>query len=436
MDACGQRREHPSIPPGRSRAYKNSRLQGASAARRKSPPMVMSSQPPANAPPSAHAAANDVATQPSDPQWADIVQQLGAEIAGPLSAALDRIQDLISTGQIDRQGLRALRDSVSQARDAGMMGQQLARLTSGKLSLVRERLQLTQMLRGVLAQRSAETQARGIQVRQVFKSVEVLADGALLFGLLNALVDWAITSTHSAIDLRLDLSPWPPKARLLCRFAHRSLDLLDDPRAAVPPALNSLAWRLLEQTAITLGLLPLREDESGITTLTLEFPHTVGDATGLATPASASISAPLPPRQTREPSVAQPNLPNQPKPLAGSHLLILSANRELRSRIQLAVQHMGLIVDEVSDIGEAMEFCLEGLPHGIVFDSSQRGPDFEHLHEELMREVPEFCFIEVLPHEQQTQLSTATANGLARISRQHLADALPSVLMFELSRGH
>ena len=391
--------------------------------------MVMSSQPPANAPPSAHAAANDVATHPSDPQWAEIVQQLGAEIAGPLSAALDRIQDLISTGQIDRQGLRALRDSVSQARDAGMMGQQLARLTSGKLSLVRERLQLTQMLRGVLSQRSAETQARGIQVRQVFKSVEVMADSALLFALLNALVDWAITSTHSAIDLRLDLSPWPPKARLLCRFAHRSLDLLDDPRAAVPPALNSLAWRLLEQTAITLGLLPLREDESGMTTLTLEFPHTVGDATGLATP----VTPPPVPRQTREPSLAPAG---SLKPLAGSHLLILSANRELRSRIQLAVQHMGLIVDAVSDIAEAMEFCLEGLPHGIIFESGQRGPDFDHLYEELMREVPEFCFIEVLSHEQQTQLSTATTDGLARISRQHLADALPSVLMFELSKGH
>lgn len=394
--------------------------------------MVMSSQPPANAPPTLHAvAANDGTTPTSDPQWAEIIQQLGAEIAGPLSAALERIQSLIATGQIDRQGLRALRESVEQAREAGMVGQQLARLASGTLSLARERLHLTQMLRGVLAQRSRETQARGIQVRQVFKPVEVLADGALLFALLNALMDWALGSTHSSIDLRIDLTPWPVKARLTCRFAHRSLDQLDDPRAGEPKALNSLGWRLLEQTAATLGLLLLRESEASITTLTLEFPHTISDATG--TP-SATAPAPVP-LQNRGPSTTHAPS-SQMKPLAGSHLLIVSTRRELRARIRVAVAHMGLIVDEVSTVDEAMQFCLEGLPHGIVFETGQRGPDFDHLHEEVMREVPEFCFIEVLDHEQQTQLSTATADGLARISRQYLVDALPSVLMFELSKGH
>jgi thiol-disulfide isomerase/thioredoxin len=36
--------------------------------------------------------------------------------------------------------------------------------------------------------------------------------------------------------------------------------------------------------------------------------------------------------------------------------------------------------------------------------------------------------------EHRTQLSTATSDGMARISRRHLPDALPSLLMFELSR--
>ena len=88
----------------------------------------MSRPPPSIAAP---LAANDMAQPPSDSQWGDIVQQLGAEIAGPLSAALERIHTLISTGQIDRQGLRSLRDSVAQAREAGMVSQQLARLASG-----------------------------------------------------------------------------------------------------------------------------------------------------------------------------------------------------------------------------------------------------------------------------------------------------------------
>lgn len=374
-------------------------------------------------------AANDVAQGLTAAQWAEIMQQLGAEIAGPLSAALERIHNLTSTGQIDRQSLRALREAVGQAREAGMMGQQLARLASGRLRLTRERLHLAQLLRSVLAHRSRETQARGIQVRQMLKPIEVVADGALMFSLLNALMDWALSSTHSSIDLRLDLTPWPAKARLVCRFAHRSLDLVEPPaaRSAAPAALNSLAWRLVEQTALTMGVLPLREDTAGITVLTLEFPQTVGDEPGLA--GGPAPVAPAPQAADSEP-------PHNSKPLAGSHLLIISPRRELRSQIMAAVQHMGLIIDAVSTVDEAAQFCAEGLPHGILFESALRGPAFERLRVELAREVPGLCFVELLDGEQLTQLSTATPEGMARIAQAHLADALPSVLLFELSKAH
>ncbi|MBV8503350.1 MAG: hypothetical protein JO006_16725 [Paucibacter sp.] len=392
----------------------------------------MSSPPPQNA-------ANDAGSEPEAGQWADIVQQLGAEIAGPLSAAMERIHQLIATGQIDRQGLRALRESVAMAREAGMAGQQLARLASGRLRLARERLHLTQVLRSVLAHRSRETQARGIQVRQALRPVEVIADGSLLFSLLNALMDWALASTHSSIDLRLDLTPWPARALLTCRFAHRSLDLVGtSPKALrdveTPPLANSLAWRLVEQTAITMGLVPLREDEAGITVLTLEFPHTVGEEIGSESeePAWRRREIPTPP----EPHFGDSgHSAFNSKPLAGSHVLIVTPRRELRNAVQEAIAHMGLIVDVAATMAEARQFCQEGLPHGILFETAQRGADFAALHEEVQREVPHFCFVELLDHEHQTQLSTATPDGLARISRQHLADALASLLTFELSKG-
>ncbi|MEJ6006043.1 hypothetical protein WG899_10835 [Paucibacter sp. AS339] len=394
----------------------------------------MSKPPTASTASAAHAAANDVAGAPSHAQWADIVQQLGAEIAGPLSSAMERIHDLISTGQIDRQSLRSLKESVGQAREAGMMGQQLARLASGRLRLSRERMHLTQILRSVLAQRSRETQARGIQVRQMLKPVEVMTDGSLLFSLLNALMDWALSSTHSSVDLRLDLTPWPAKARLVCRFAHRSLDLLDDPRAQeLPRALNSLSWRLVEQTAITMGVLPLREDEAGITVLTLEFPNTVSEETGTPVTPLEPGAAQLPQLERERDSEYLPS--SNSKPLAGSHVLIVSQRRDLRTQIQSSIQHMGLIIDLVGSMAEALQFCEEGLPHGIIFESGLRGPEFERLHAETLREVPNFCFVEVLDEPHLTQLSTATADALARISRLHVADALPSVLLFELSKS-
>jgi len=379
------------------------------------------STPPSSAPTNA---ANDVMPEPSPVQWAEIVQQLGAEIAGPLSAALEQIQNLATTGQIDRRGLRLLRRSVDDARTAGMLGQQLSRLASGRLRLNRERQNLTQMLRSVLAQRSRETQARGVQVRQSLKAVEIWADGALLFGLLNALMDWALANTHSSVDLRLDLTPWPVKARLSCRFAHRSLELLGDEADthASAAGLDSLAWRLLEQTAITLGVLPLREQEAGITLLTLEFNQLAPD------------EAPPPDNTHSRLEAEAARLGGNSRPLAGCQLLILSANRELRADAQAAVRHMGMLVDVVGSVAEAEQFCREGLPHALLFDAGQMSEPMLQLITDVMRDAPDFAFVEMFDGEHRTQLSTATGDGVARISRRNLADALPSLLMFELAR--
>lgn len=365
--------------------------------------------------------------EPSPVQWAEIVQQLGAEIAGPLSTALQQIQDLSTTGQIDRRGLRLLQRAVDDARTAGMLGQQLARLASGRLRLARERQHLTQTLRSVLAQRSRETQARGVQVRQSLQPVEIWADGALLFALLNALMDWALANTHSSVDLKLDLTPWPMKARLSCRFAHRSLELMgaDTPAEADSPGLDSLAWKLLEQTALTLGVLPLREQDAGITLLTLEFNQLAAD----------EAPPPLEVDSTHAKLEAEAErMGGNSRPLAGCQLLILSAHRELRADAQAAVRHMGMLVDVVSTVAEAEAFCREGLPHVLLFDAALMDETLLHLIAGIAQDAPDFCFVEMFEGDHRTQLSTATEDGLARISRRHLSDALPSLLMFELSR--
>ena len=80
----------------------------------------------------------------------------------PLTAALERIHVLTATGKIDRAGLRALRDEVEQARQVGMIGQQLDRFASGRVRQSHEVLQLEEVLKSVLALRGRETQARGI----------------------------------------------------------------------------------------------------------------------------------------------------------------------------------------------------------------------------------------------------------------------------------
>jgi uncharacterized protein with HEPN domain len=355
-------------------------------------------------------------------RWHELVAEIGAATATPLTAALERIQALITTGRIDRASLRALRDEVEQARQAGITGQQITRFASGRLRQSHERLQLAETLKGVLAHRQRETQARGIVLKPTLKPAEVIVDASLLFSLLNTVLDWALSLARSNIEFTIDVKPWPVHARLVCRFAHRPADeaqpLADD--AQKDPALDSLTWRLLEQTAWTMGLPVDRQSDGGTTTLTLEFPRTASDEIeGVSTLEIDEGFAPS----------------TNSKPLAGSHVLVISARREVRVQVRDALRNMGLIVDFVASVDEATDFCREGLPHAIIIESIQRGERFAHLREEISAEVPDFVFIEIIEEGNTFEMSGFSGSSVAKVGRDVIASSLPSALMFELSKG-
>ena len=246
-------------------------------------------------------------------RWHELVSQVGAEIAAPLTAALERIHVLTATGKIDRAGLRALRDEVEQARQVGMIGQQLTRFASGRVRQSHEVLQLEEVLKSVLALRTRETQARGIALKPQLKSARVIVDGSLLFSLLNATLDWALANAHAHIEYTIDYKTWPAHARLTCKFAHRPADQPDDESVttSTPPRLDSLSWRLIEQTAWTMGLVVDRKEASGISTLVLEFPKTAGEEMeGLSASEIDDASAQS----------------GNSKALAGSHVMVVGRN--------------------------------------------------------------------------------------------------------------
>jgi len=356
-----------------------------------------------------------------DQRWHELVSQVGVEIAEPLTAALERIHVLTATGKIDRAGLRALRDEVEQARQAGMIGQQLTRFASGRVRQSHEVLQLEEVLKSVLALRSRETQARGISLKHQLKSARVIVDGSLLFSLLNAILDWSLANAHAHIDFTVDFKTWPVHARLACRFANRPVDRVDESvTMAVSPRLDSLTWRLIEQTAWTMGLVVERKDDAGVTTLVLEFPKTAGDE-------MEGLSA----TEIDETSSQSGNS----KALAGSHVLIVASRREVRVLIRDALRNMSMLVDFVGSVDEAASFCREGLPHAIIIDSIQKGGRFQQFREEILAEVPDFVFIEILEQGSTFEMSGTNGAQMARIGRDVVASSLPAALMFELSRG-
>ena len=354
-------------------------------------------------------------------RWHALVSEIGAEVAAPLTAALERIHALIATGKIDRAGLRALRDEVEQARQTAMVGQQLARFASGRLRQSHERLQLATTLEGVLNHRQRETQARGITLKPALKPAEVLVDASLLFNLINTVIDWALANTRTPIEFAVDLKTWPVHARLICRFGHRPADQPETAEAAESAArLDSLAWRLIEQTAMTMELPLERRDDSGVTTLTIEFPRTAGDQLeGVGTMEIDEGFAPS----------------TNSKPLAGSQVLVISARREMRTQIRDALRNMGLVLDFVGSVEEAAAFCRDALPHAIVVESIQRGARFAQLREEIIAEVPDFVFIEIIEEGSTFEMSGFGGTGIAKVGRDVIASSLPSALMFEMSKG-
>jgi hypothetical protein len=358
-------------------------------------------------------------------RWHELVAQIGAEVAAPLTAALERINALTSTGRIDKTGLRALRDEVEAARRAGMIGQQLTRFASGRLRQSHESLQLHDVLNGVLAHRSRETHARGITLKPMLKPAEVLADAALLFSLLNSTLDWALANAQSQIEYTIDVRNWPVHPRLHCRFAHRPIDMVDETGpVSEPPAavagLDSLVWRLLEQTAWTMGVTVERRDERHLTMLTLEFPRS---AAAIAADAAA----------TEINDGFSPSTNSQP--LAGSHVLVVASRRDLRVQIRDALRSMSLIVDFVNTVDEAVGFCREGLPHAIVVESIQCTERFAAFRDEITAEAPDFVFIEIVEEGKAFELSSFSGTNTARVGRDAIASSLSPALVFELSKG-
>lgn len=359
----------------------------------------------------------------SDEHWRELIGQVGSDIAQSLSSALERVTILATTGKIDRAGLRALREEIEQARRVGMIGQQLARFASGRIRQSPEQITITQVVRDVLVQRGREATARGIEVRQALRPAEVIVDPTLLHTLVQSIMDWALEHAREQIEFRIDLKPWPAHARLFCQFLLKAsgeapADVVA--RHDATPGLDSMTWRLVQQICWTLGLVIDRVDTSETSSVLIEFPRTVQDKIE-----GVSVAEVEPDFGVSENS----------KPLAGSQVLVLAARRELRTEVRDAIRHMGLVLDFVSSVDEAEEYCRDTLPHAIIYESASAGQRFERLRSGLSHDFPNFVFIEIAEEGSRFALSGENGRRHAVIGRDTVLQSLPSALIYELSRN-
>ena len=359
---------------------------------------------------------------PVDPQA--LVAQLGSEVAAALSSALERVTALAATGKIDRAGLRLLREEIDRARRAGIMGQQVVRLGNGRVQLASERLDLTGLLSEALRQRGREIDARGIEVRQLLNPAEVMSDTTLLFSLMQTTLDWSFEHAVSRIDLAVDIKNWPAHACLTVAYAHQQPDEVDPPQGRAAPLqetrLDTMAWRLLQQTAGVLGLVMQRRDLPGKTELKLEFPQTLA-------PRLSNLQKPQP--------VERESQAYNSQPLAGRHVMVLASRREVRNVVRAALRPMGLMVDFAASVEEARQLAADGLPHAVVYEAALAGEPFERLRNEMLAEVPTLVFVRIAEQGKAFEVQNLGGRQLATVGRDAIMAALPEALTFELSRA-
>ncbi|MBU6259925.1 MAG: hypothetical protein KGL18_21450 [Burkholderiales bacterium] len=353
---------------------------------------------------------NSASVEPGASDAAELVGQLGSEVASQLSAALERVAALAETGRIDPAGLRALREEIQRARHAGIMGQQLARLAAGRIRVARERVDLSALLREALRLRRREIEAAAIEVRQQLCAATVVSDATLLFALVEALLDWSFAHAVSRIDLDLQIQGWPAQALLSCRYVHAPADRAD---AGSERALDTMALHLLQHTAAALGLTLTRQDGAGRAALTIAFPHTL-------------TLAEMTPSEEAQAHNSQP--------LAGRHVVVLAARREVRALVRDALQPMSLMVDFVTTLEQARELLAEGLPHALVYEATLGGDRFERLRAELLAEEPTLAFIQIAEQGKAFEVLNRDGHQFASVGRDAIVESLPAALLFELSR--
>lgn len=349
----------------------------------------------------------------------DLVAQVGSEVAVAMSKALERLNGLATTGRISRAGLRALRDDLELARRVGMMAQQASRFASGRVTQASEPLDLTAMLREALLQRGREIEAREIVVRPRLRAAGVIGDATLTYALLQALLDWAFEHARGPIDIELGHGAWPAHARLECRFDFRAEDDSGYGAGAAAPALDTMAWRLLRLTADALGLRCTQQDDGWRVAAALEFPRTLADAPA-ALPQLDLGPGGAPVGNTR--------------PLAGSHLLVVAARREVRKLVREALRAHGTMIDFVTSIEEARVFCRGGMPHAMVIESALAGEAFERLRAELLTELPTLAFVQITEDGKGFEVRRNGTREAVCVARAAIAESLPSALVFELAR--
>jgi hypothetical protein len=345
-----------------------------------------------------------------DEHWPDLIASLADQITVGVSALQNGIDQLLAKERITALEHRALSVPTDRMKMAGISTQQINRFYGGRIRQSHEKVDMAQLVEGILQERKNELGVLGIELRRKLKPVEVLIDPTVAYTFANAVLDWGLPF-GSRIDVRMDMNAWPKHARLQVRVSNDG----------VPPSssamLDSLSWVLIRQIAQTAGGIEIdREITDEGVGFTAMFTRTVQAVDGIsAVELSDDHSSMF-------------------KSLSGIYVLTVSPALQIRADVRDALREIGVLSDSVVDFEQAREAVRSRMPNLIIVDSEIKGDAFESFRRELLREVFEFPFLEISPDDSSFDMSGFGELSMAKVGRGNIREALGTAVMFELAK--
>lgn len=373
-------------------------------------PAVSAAAPAATqADPTAHAD-----NTPDSPPWPEVLHQLGDELAATLEPAARVLSQLNRLEPSLLKHLTPVSESVEKARQLAQAAQQLARLNrDGAYRQQRTVLSLNDIAQAAVTGRQSWFSRRGALLRHGLAPARVYADAALLFTLIDELLQWAGAQSRD-VAVQVDASASSGRARLRVSARHATEPALGS--ASGERAWTNTRWFLWHQIARTLGAQTELRTHPEHMTVQLVFPP-VTDAQTMA-----AIEV-----RTDPSSVSAV--------IQGSRVLLISAQPDIRARAMQALAGFGVRVEPVASGAEALAWLEQHLPDAVVYDATLDEDDLTHLRHNLAQQ-PSTAYVEIHDDQMPTDFHTTTIGDVStgHVSASGLQHALGPALVFEMCK--
>lgn len=343
--------------------------------------------------------------------WQDMVSALADQFTESVNTLQKQVDQLLNKGRISKLEHRTLNVPAERIKLAGVSAQQIMRFHAGRIRQSHEKINMADLVEGVLQERKMELGVLGIALRRKLKPVEVLMDPTVAHTFVNAVLDWGMPFGNR-IDVRMDMNNWPQHARLQMRVAN------DGAPPSSSTSSDSLSWMLIRQIAAASGGIELERDVTaeGVSFTALFSRTVVQTVDGISAVDLADEQS------------------SMFKSLSGTYVLTISPSLQIRADVRDALREIGIASDSVVNFEQARDAVKVRMPNLIVVDSELKDDAFDRFRDDLLQEVYEFPFVEISPDDSSFDMSGFGEFSMAKVGRGNIREALGTAVMFELAK--